>query len=406
MLTVTEALSRLLDSVSPIRDIEIVSLSRANGRVLAETQYSHVMVPNADNSAMDGYAFRFGDLKDSGTVLTVRQRIPAGGQGKKLDEGEAARIFTGAPLPEGADTVVRQEWCTAEGDRLKFMQMPQKGDSVRLAGEDVKKGEPVLSGGTRLRAQHLGVAASVGLTDLPVVRKPKVALMSTGDELVMPGDPLSPGKIYNSNRYVLRALLEDFGCIVSDFGIVPDNLRATCSTLANAADEHDFILTSGGVSVGEEDHVRRAIEAEGTLHFWKIAVKPGKPLVYGEIGKASHTGKKSVPIIGLPGNPVSGFVTFLFFVRPYILAMQGIKEFMPKPVRLLSASSLDKADERHEFLRARLNGKGDVELFGNQGSGILSSVVWGDGLVDNPPGQIIRKGDWVSFIPFSEFFGR
>lgn len=249
---------------------------------------------------MDGYAFRFADVKGTDTVLTVRQRIPAGRQGVKLGKSEAARIFTGAPLPEGADTVIRQEWCSTEGDKLKFLRFPEKGDSVRLAGEEVKKGEPVLYAGTRLRAQHLGVAASVGLTGLPVVRKPKVALLVTGDELLMPGNPLLPGKIYNSNYYVLRALLEDFGCMVTDGKTVPDNLHATCSALASAADSHDLILTSGGVSVGEEDHVKTAIEREGKLHFWKIAVKPGKPLVYGEIGKASP-GKKGVPVIGLPG---------------------------------------------------------------------------------------------------------
>lgn len=405
MLTVAEAVSRLLDSVLPIRETERVFLSEANGRVLVTTQYSAVTVPNMDNSAMDGYAFRFADVKGADTVLTVRQRIPAGGQGAKLGESEAARIFTGAPLPEGADSVIRQEWCSVEGDKLKFLRFPEKGDSVRLAGEDVKQGEPVLYAGTRLRAQHLGVAASVGLIGLPVARKPKVALLVTGDELLMPGNPLLPGKIYNSNRYVLRALLEDFGCIVTDYGIVPDNFRATCSALASAADDHDLILTSGGVSVGEEDHVKAAIETEGKLHFWKIAVKPGKPLVYGEIGKASP-GKKGVPVIGLPGNPVSGFVTFLLFVRPYILRMQGVQDIAPKAIPVRSASSHDRPGERQEFLRARLNGEGEAELFGNQGSGILSSLVWGDGLVDNPPGRSIAIGDWVKFIPFSEFFGR
>lgn len=404
MLTVSEALSCLLDSVLPIRETEKVSLSDANGRVLAEAQYSYVTVPPADNSAMDGYAFRFEDMKGADTVWTVCQRIPAGIQGTKLNAGEAARIFTGAPLPEGADTVIRQEWCSVEGDKLKFRHLPRKGESVRLAGEDIKRGDMVLSAGTRLQARHIGIAASAGLTHLPVVRKPRVALMSTGDELVTPGEPLLPGKIYNSNRYVLKALLEDFGCIVSDFGIVPDNFRVTCASLAHAADEHDFILTTGGVSVGEEDHIKAAIEAEGKLHFWQVAVKPGKPLVYGAINGSS--GQKSVSIIGLPGNPVSSFVTFLLFARPFVLAMQGISNVTPKSMRVRSASSLDRSDERHEFLRARLNDEGEVELFGNQGSGVLSSLVWGDGLVDNPPGQIIGKGDWVYFISFSEFFSR
>lgn len=403
MLTTDEALSRLLENVSPVNEVETVTLLQANGRVLAESQYSDVTVPNTDNSAMDGYAFRFSDITGPETVLLIRQRIPAGHPGGGLGPGEAARIFTGAPLPDGADTVMRQEWCLVEGNRLKFERLPVKGESVRQAGEDVEKGDMVLSAGTRLQARHIGIAGSVGLTHLPVVRKPKVALMSTGDELVLPGEPLLPGKIYNSNRYTLKVLLEDFGCDVSDFGIVPDDFQMTCSMLAEAAKEHDLILTSGGVSVGEEDHVKAAIETEGKLHFWQIAVKPGKPLAYGEIDNPSGI-RRNVAIIGLPGNPVSSYVTFLLFVRPYILRMQGVTDVTPKAVRVIAASTHDRADERNEFLRARLNEQGEAELFDNQGSGILSSIVWGDGLIDNPPGRTIKTGDWVKFIPFSEFF--
>ena len=401
MLTMHEALSQLLGSVRVIRDVETLPVSQTNGRVLARTQSACVTVPDADNSAMDGYAFRYADLSDVAGVLTVTQRIPAGSLGTRLGKGEAARIFTGAPLPEGADTVVRQEWCLVEGNRLSLLRLPEKGEAVRRAGEQAKKGDPVLMAGTRLRAQHLGVAATVGLAHLPVVRKPKVALMPTGNELVRPGEPLPPGKVYNSNCYMLKGLLEDFGCEVSDFGIVPDDFRTTCRYFVQAA-EHDLILTSGGASVGEEDHVKHAIETEGRLHFWKIAVKPGKPLVYGEISR--QTSGNGTAIIGLPGNPVSGFVTFLLFVRPYLLAMQGITDVIPKALRLPCASAYPKADERNEFLRARLNGDGEVELFGNQGSGILSSAVWGDGLVDNPPGHTIRPGERVRFIPFSEFW--
>lgn len=402
MLTMHEALSQLLGSVRVIRDVETLPVSQTNGRVLARTQSACVTVPDADNSAMDGYAFRYADLSDVAGVLTVTQRIPAGSLGTRLGKGEAARIFTGAPLPEGADTVVRQEWCLVEGNRLSLLRLPEKGEAVRRAGEQAKKGDPVLMAGTRLRAQHLGVAATVGLAHLPVVRKPKVALMPTGNELVRPGEPLPPGKVYNSNCYMLKGLLEDFGCEVSDFGIVPDDFRTTCRYFVQAAAEHDLILTSGGASVGEEDHVKHAIETEGRLHFWKIAVKPGKPLVYGEI--SGQTSGNGTAIIGLPGNPVSGFVTFLLFVRPYLLAMQGITDVTPKALRLPCASAYPKADERNEFLRARINGNGEVELFGNQGSGILSSAVWGDGLVDNPPGHTIRLGERVRFIPFSEFW--
>ncbi len=403
MLTADEALSRLLENVFPVNEVETVTLLQANGRVLAESQYSDVTVPNTDNSAMDGYAFRFSDVTGPETELVIRQRIPAGHSGTGLGSGEAARIFTGAPLPDGADTVIRQEWCLVDGSRLKFERMPVKGESVRQAGEDVKKGDIVLNAGIRLQARHIGIAASVGLAHLPVVRKPKVALMSTGDELVFPGEPLLPGKIYNSNRYTLKILLEDFGCDVSDFGIVPDNFQMTCSMLAEAAKEHDLILTSGGVSVGEEDHVKAAIEAEGKLHFWQIAVKPGKPLVYGEVNSPSGIRRNAV-IIGLPGNPVSSYVTFLLFVRPYILRMQGVTDVTPKAVRVRAASMHDRADERNEFLRARLNEQGEAELFANQGSGVLSSIVWGDGLIDNPPGRTIKTGDWVKFLPFSEFF--
>lgn len=403
MLTVEEALSRLLDAVRPICDVETVPLLAARGRVLARTQYSGMDVPGADNSAMDGYAFRFSDIGGMDTVLAIRQRIAAGHQGSRLGSGEAARIFTGAPIPEGADTVIRQEWCSVEGDRLRFTQLPSKGESIRRAGEDIRKGDAVLSAGTRLQARHIGIAASVGLTHLPVCRKPKVALMSTGDELVSPGEPLPQGKIYNSNRYMLAALLENAGCDVSDYGIVPDDFQATYTALAEAAKGHDLILTSGGVSVGEEDHVKAAIEAQGTLHFWKIAVKPGKPLVYGDISGSTEASENTA-IMGLPGNPVSAFVTFLLFVRPYILRMQGIKDVMPKPVRVRAANSYNKTDDRNEFLRARLNEQGEAELFDNQGSGVLTSVVWSDGLVDNPPGNIIRAGDWVKFIPFGELF--
>lgn len=314
MLTVNDALDSLLEMAEQVQELETVAISNATGRVLAESQYSGIDVPNADNAAMDGYAICFSDLNGIGTVLTVRQRVPAGQTGVKLQSGEAARIFTGAPIPEGADTVIRQECCEVDGDHLRFTRFPEKkGESVRYRGEDLEKGDLVLEKGTRLQAQHLGIAASVGLVHLPVTRRLKVALMSTGDELVMQGESLTPGKIYNSNRYTLRALLENLGCDVTDFGIIADNLKATQAALAEAAMAgHDLILTSGGVSVGEEDHIKPAIESQGRLHFWRVAVKPGKPLVFGEIDERSTMHSRSTPIIGLPGNPVSSFVTFLF----------------------------------------------------------------------------------------------
>lgn len=402
MLRVNEALDSLLEKARPVEEWKTVALSKANGCVLSESQYSRVDVPNTDNAAMDGYAICFSDLRGPETVLTVRQRIPAGGTGRKLKSGEAARIFTGAPIPDGADTVVRQEWCEIDGDRLRLTHLPaKKGESVRYCGEDLKKGDPVLKKGTRLQAQHLGMAASVGLVSLPVSRRLNVAMMSTGDELVMQGELLAPGKIYNSNRYTLRALLENLGCVVTDFGIIADNLEATQASLLKAATGHDLILTTGGVSVGEEDHIRPAIESQGRIHFWRVAVKPGKPLVFGEIGQRSGL-PDSTPIIGLPGNPVSSFVTFLLFVRPFLLRMQGVEEVHPISFSLRADFALDNPDERNEFLRVRINEKGGLDLFSNQGSGIMSSTVWGDGLIDNPPGQSVKKGDLVRFIPFSE----
>ncbi len=404
MLTVNDALDSLLEMAEQVQELETVAISNATGRVLAESQYSGIDVPNADNAAMDGYAICFSDLNGIGTVLTVRQRVPAGQTGVKLQSGEAARIFTGAPIPEGADTVIRQEWCEVDGDHLRFTRFPEKkGESVRYRGEDLEKGDLVLEKGTRLQAQHLGIAASVGLVHLPVTRRLKVALMSTGDELVMQGESLTPGKIYNSNRYTLRALLENLGCDVTDFGIIADNLKATQAALAEAAMAgHDLILTSGGVSVGEEDHIKPAIESQGRLHFWRVAVKPGKPLVFGEIDERSTMHSRSTPIIGLPGNPVSSFVTFLLFVRPFLLRMQGVEDVFPKSFSLRADFMLDNPDERNEFLRVRLNEAGGLEPFGNQGSGVMSSTVWGDGLIDNPPGQSVKMGDFVRFIPFSE----
>lgn len=404
MLTVKEALDNLLEMATQVREWETIAISEANGRVLAESLYSRIDVPNTDNAAMDGYAIRFSDLTGVDTVLTVRQRVPAGQTGRELRSGEAARIFTGAPLPSGADTVVRQEWCEVNADRLRLTRLPEKrGESVRYCGEDLEKGDLVLKKGIRLQAQHLGIAASVGLAGLPVSRCLKVALMSTGDELLAQGESLTPGKVYNSNRYTLRALLENLGCTVTDFGIVGDTLKATQAALAEAAGAgHDLILTTGGVSVGEEDHIKPAIESQGHLHFWRVAVKPGKPLVFGQINERSGLSSGSTPIIGLPGNPVSSFVTFLLFVRPFLLRMQGVEDVFPKSFSLRADFRLDNPDERNEFLRVRLNETGGVEPFGNQGSGVMSSTVWGDGLIDNPPGQPIKKGDFVRFIPFSE----
>lgn len=404
MLTVREALDFMLAAARAPAATEIVPTQGANGRVLAEAQASTINVPSADNTQMDGYAVRAADCASGSATLTVTQRIPAGQVGQFLAPGNAARIFTGAMIPEGADAVVMQEQCEAAAPNIVTIRhTPKPGEWIRRAGEDIVAGSVILAAGTRLRSQELGLAASVGLASLSVYRKLRVAVFFTGDELIMPGQApggqLPPGAIYNSNRFLLRALLENLGCAITDFGIVPDTLAATRETLRSAARENDLIITSGGVSVGEEDHIKPAVEAEGRLNMWQIAVKPGKPLAFGEVDRADG----SAFFLGLPGNPVSSFITFLLFVRPFILKLQGVAgNAAPRSFAMRADFNWPKADRRNEFLRVRTNDAGALELFPNQSSGVLTSTVWGDGLVDNPPGQAIAEGDIVRFIPFSE----
>lgn len=400
MLSVAEALDFLLSAARRITESENLPTLDANGRVLAAAQTSQLNVPPMDNTQMDGYAVRAADCAGGAAKLKIAQRIPAGQVGQPLQSGTAARIFTGAMIPEGADAVVMQEMCTVEGDSVVINHTPQSGEWIRRTGEDIQAGSVILPAGARLRGQELGLAASVGLANLPVVRKLRVAVFFTGDELAMPGEPLKPGAIYNSNRFTLRGLLENMGCDITDYGIVPDSLEATRATLREAAQEHDLIITSGGVSVGEEDHIRPAVEAEGRLNMWQIAVKPGKPLAFGEVNRASKTG--SAFFLGLPGNPVSSFVTFLLFVRPFILRLQGVADVAPKAVAMRADFAWPKADKRNEFLRAKMNANGGLDLFPNQSSAVLTSTVWGDGLIDNPPGQTIAPGDSIRFIPFAE----
>jgi molybdopterin molybdotransferase len=394
MLSRQEALDFLLAACRPVTDIELVPTVEANGRVLGADCVSGIDVPAQDNTQMDGYAVRAADCAGGAATLPVSQRIPAGHVGEPLQPGTAARIFTGAFIPEGADAVVMQEQCEASGDTVTIRHAPKAGEWVRRAGEDIRSGNAILAAGTRLRSQELGLAASIGLASLPLLRRVRVAVFFTGDELTMPGEPLEPGGIYNSNRFTLRALLENLGCEVTDFGIVPDSLEATRAVLRQAAEGSDLIITSGGVSVGEEDHVKPAVEAEGKLDMWQIAIKPGKPLAFGAV--------KDAFFVGLPGNPVSSFVTFLLFVRPFLLKLQGAAAAREPLAFPLRADFDWKGDRRNEFLRARMNANGGLDLFANQGSGVLTSTVWGDGLVDNPANQPIRAGDTVRFIPFSE----
>ena len=404
MLSVREALDFLMNAARPVTESEVVATLCANGRVLAEAQASTIAVPSADNTQMDGYAVRSADCASGAATLTVSQRIPAGHVGQHLEPGCAARIFTGAMIPDGADAVVMQEQCEANQDgTVTVKHAPKAGEWIRRAGEDITAGAVILVAGTRLRSQELGLAASVGLAALPVLRKLRVAVFFTGDELTMPGEApggqLAPGAVYNSNRFTLRALLENLGCTITDFGIVPDRLEATRATLRNAARENDLIITSGGVSVGEEDHIKPAVEAEGRLNMWQIAVKPGKPLAFGEVRRDDG----EAFFLGLPGNPVSSFITFLLFVRPFILRLQGVAgQQAARGFAMRADFDWPKADRRNEFLRARINDAGGLDLFPNQGSGVLTSTVWGDGLIDNPPGHPIARGDSVRFIPFSE----
>ena len=405
MLDYEDALTRLLAGAPIATDTEAVPTQAAAGRVLASGLRSAIDVPPLDNTSMDGYAVRCADVTVAGTKLAVAQRIPAGSVGHTLAPGTAARIFTGAPLPAGADAVVMQELCAPDGDAVTVNHVPHPGEWIRRRGEDIAVGREVLAAGTRLTAAHVGVAASVGAAQLKVYRRLRVALFSTGDELAMPGEPLKPGGIYNSNRYTLRALLEGLGCVVADLGIVPDTREATRAALRDAAAGNDLILTSGGVSVGEEDHVKPAVEAEGALDLWKIAIKPGKPLAFGRVGgnlgAGDTAGKGAAAFIGLPGNPVSSFVTFVMLVRPFILKSQGATALRPR-ARGLQADFDFKGDPRREFLRARINDTGGLDLFPNQSSGVLTSCTWADGLIDNPPRRAIVYGDTVRFLPFSE----
>ncbi len=406
LLSLDDALPQLLAQARPLTELQSVSTFEADGRVLAQDVTSALQVPPQDNSSMDGYAVRVADCAQAGAVLRVTQRIPAGTHGTQLHAGEAARIFTGAPIPPGADAVVMQEDCEAlEGDQVKVNKAVPVGQWIRRSGEDVTRGATVLSKGTRLTPAELGLAASIGLAQLQVSARPRVALFSTGDELVMPGDvapeAMPAVAIYNSNRFFLRAMLQRLGCEVTDLGIVPDKRDATIAALRDAAQHHDLILTSGGVSVGEEDHIKPAVESLGELNLWQLAIKPGKPFAYGKVKRGPEA--DACHFMGLPGNPVSSFVTFLLLVRPFVLALQGVTHTDIARTEMMAHFDWPRADKRREFLRVKRNAQGGLDLFPNQSSGVLTSAVWGDGVVDNPAGQTIAKGDTVRFISFAEW---
>lgn len=396
LLPVEDALSRLLAlaEATPIEAREIVSLGAADGRVLATDLVAGLDLPPWPNSAMDGYALRLADWQ--GEPLAVSQRILAGQAPEPLQPGSCARIFTGAPLPAGADTVEMQENAEILADgRVRFLESIKVGQNVRPQGQETRAGEVVLPAGTRLGPVELGLAASLGCAVLVVRRRPRVAVVSTGDELVEPGQPLGPGQIYNSNRSLLCAWLQRLGCEVRDAGILPDDAQRTREALAALGDA-DLILSTGGVSVGEADHLGQVLREEGELALWKLAIKPGKPLTCGHF--------RGVPVLGLPGNPASTLVTFALLARPYLLRRLGVQRVAPLSVEVAAGFAWSKPGKRREYLRARLE-NGRAVLYPNQSSGVLRSAAWADGLVEVLEERSYAEGDVLRFIPLSEVLG-
>ncbi|GGM06936.1 gephyrin-like molybdotransferase Glp [Pseudomonas asuensis] len=396
LLPIEEALARLLGmaDADAITETERVSLAEAEGRVLALPVIAGLDLPPWSNSAMDGYALRFEDLQ--GEPLSVSQRIFAGQSPEPLKPGTCARIFTGAPMPEGADTVEMQENTEVLDDgRIRFMETLKPGKNVRLKGNETRQGDTVLDAGKRLGPIELGIAASLGCATLEVFRRPRVAILSTGDELVEPGKPLGPGQIYNSNRTVLASWLKRLGCEVIDAGILPDDLERTREQLGQLQSA-DLILSTGGVSVGEADFLGQALREAGELTLWKLALKPGKPLTCGRYN--------GVPVIGLPGNPASTLVTFGLLARPYLLRRMGVQNVEPLQLQVAAGFSWTRVGDRREYQRARLE-NGRVVPHRDQGSNVLRTAAWADGLVEVREGRTIAEGDLVGFIPMSELIG-
>lgn len=395
LLPFAEAKSALLASARVMADIEEVDLADAFGRVLAADLVSPITVPPFSNAAMDGYALRATDAAEPGSRLPVSQRIAAGDVPLPLAMGSAARIFTGAQVPEGADSVVMQEDCEADGDAVIVRQPPRPGQHVRLKGSDLVPGKTLLTAGSRISAAGMGLLASVGIDRVRVFRRLKAAIFFTGSELVMPGQPLPAGRIYNSNRYVMRGFLNDLGVDILDLGIVADDREATRAALRRAAAEADLILTSGGMSVGEEDHVIGAVQAEGHIDVWKIAAKPGKPLAFGTVA----AGKRETAFIGLPGNPVAVWSSLLTLVAPYIRRRQGLARIEPERQRLRADFGYTLKGNRLEFVRVRRNPLGGLDLYPTQDSAVISSAAWADGVALIPAGATILPGDMVEYLP-------
>lgn len=402
LMPIDEALALLLNNAEPITETEKLPLTEAQGRILAEGLSSTIEVPPHNNSSMDGYAVRSADLADSSEkLLPISQRIPAGVMGSELKVGTVARIFTGAPIPAGADAVVMQEVCTLVGEgesegigsAVKITGPVPAGKNIRNAGEDIKTGDAILKAGIKLKPQDIGLAASVGIGEVSVYKRLRVGIFFTGDELREPGETLEAGQIYNSNRHTMRGLLENLNCEIIDLGTVEDTLEATKAAMLKAAEQTDLIITSGGVSVGEEDYIRIALEEIGQLDMWRINIKPGKPLAFGKVG--------NTPFLGMPGNPVSVFATFCIFARPFILQKQGASETKANSFMVPAAFEWEKAGKRHEYVRAKTE-DGVIKIFPHQGSGVLTSTSWANGLAIIPADTTIQLKDMVEFIPFSE----
>jgi molybdopterin molybdotransferase len=391
MLSVNEAIASLLKDSQRLVESEPADLLASLGRTLAQDIIAPIDVPPADNSAMDGYAFRHAEWPGAGQEFPLSQRITAGSVPTYLEPGTAARIFTGAEVPEGADTVVMQEHCKASRNGVQIEKLPTLGSNIRPRGQDIGAGQKILSAGHRLRSQDLGLIASQGIGEISVYRRLKVAILSTGDELAEPGSEARPGQIYNSNRYTMHGQLSAWGFDIVDMGVAQDDPAIIRETFSRAADKADVILSSGGVSVGEEDHVKDVVESLGSIDLWRIAIKPGKPFAFGQV--------RGTPFLGLPGNPVSVFVTLLIIGRPYLFACQGVAD-TASHTQLQRALFDKKGSAREDYLRVR-SGEEGLELFNSQSSGVLFSTSWGDGLVRQKVGQDIEQGNLVEFIPYA-----